>query len=190
MLHPIYDAPGLFEFTINNEMLIVNNMQEDFENIYDTYIVKLEKENELTLVIDDLGYKFQKYESSQSMKFQRLFFVVEPCHGFCPAFEMDIFSDGKVIFNGIEYTEIKGTKEYKLNSEIINEINDLLDVVKILDYPEDKSSNPPGSPRINMVVEYPNDLKISIVDGLFEGKYENIVKYFYFFERQLIKNSP
>ncbi|MDO6440462.1 DUF6438 domain-containing protein [Cyclobacterium sp. 1_MG-2023] len=190
MMHPIYEAPGLFEFTINDEMLIVKNTQEYFENIYDTCFVKLEKDNELTLAIDDVGYTFQKFESTQGMNFNRLYFEIEPCHGFCPVFQVEIFPDGTVNFNGIEYTEIEGPNEYNFNIEIINEINNLLEVVKIIDYPDDKFSNPPDSPRFNMGVEYPNGLKISIIDGLFEGKYENIIRYFYFFERQLIENSP
>ncbi|MDO6437485.1 DUF6438 domain-containing protein [Cyclobacterium sp. 1_MG-2023] len=190
MMHPIYDAPGLFEYTVKNEMLIVDNKDEYFEYDYDTCYVKLKKENELTLKFDDLDYQFQKYESKQKINFQKLYFEVEPCHGTCPIFEVYIFSDGTVKYNGKAYTEIEGEKSFKLNHRIIEEINDLLDVVKIVDYPEDKFSNPPGSPRFNMIVEYPNGLKISIIDGLFEGKYENIVRYFYFFERQLIENSP
>jgi len=189
MLHPIYDAPGLFEFTVNNDMLIVNNRDEDFINEYDTCLVKLKKENELTLIIDNVSYLFQKYESKQRMDFQNLYFEIEPCFGTCPVFEVNIFSDGTVNFNGIAYTEIEGKNDFKLNNQIIGEINDLLEIVKIVDYPEDKLSNPPDNPRFNMVVEYPNGLKISIVDGLFEGKYQSVIQYFYFFERQLVKNS-
>lgn len=188
MLHPISnDAPGLFEFTVNNDILIVNNRQLDVENTYDSCYIKLEKENELTLIIDDLAYQFQRYESAQSMVFQRLNFEVEPCHGTCPVFEVEIISDGTVNFNGKAYTEIIGSKVYKLDIEIINEINDLLEVVKIADYPEEKFSSPPGSPRFNLIVEYPNDLEISIIDGLFGGKYESIINYFYFFETQLLE---
>ncbi|WP_215226764.1 DUF6438 domain-containing protein [Echinicola shivajiensis] len=186
MMHPIYEAPGLFEFTYNNEMLIVKNMQEDFENIYDTCFVKLEKENEFTLIIDNDTSQFFKYIPLETRKFNKLFFEIEPCDGTCPVFEVEIFSDGKVIYNGKKYTEIIGLKEYKLDNEIINEINDLLEVIKIIDYPKDKSSRPLGSPRFNLLVEYPNEITISIKDGLFQGKYENIIKYFYFFERQLM----
>jgi hypothetical protein len=190
MMHPIYDAPGLFEYTVKNEMLIIDNKDEYFEYDYDTCYVKLKKEGELTLKIDDLEFQFQKYESKKRIDFQKLYFEVEPCHGTCPIFEVYIFSDGTVKYNGIAYTEIEGEKSFKLNSNIIKEINDLLEVVKIVDYPDEKLSSPAGNPRFNMIVEYPNGLKISIIDGLFEGKYENIVRYFYFFDRQLIKNSP
>ncbi|MBT0810912.1 hypothetical protein KIH41_06415 [Litoribacter ruber] len=190
MLHPIYDAPGMFEFTVNNEMLIVDNKDEYFEYSYDTCYIKLKKENELTLKIDDVDYQFLKYEPKQRMDFQKLYFEVEPCHGICPIFEVYIFSDGTVNYNGIAYTKIEGEKSFKLDNKIIDEINDLLEVAKIVDYPEEKLSSPAGNPRYNMVVEYPNGIEISIVDGLFVGKYDNIVKYFYFFERQLIKNSP
>ncbi|GAA0879992.1 hypothetical protein GCM10009119_29620 [Algoriphagus jejuensis] len=103
---------------------------------------------------------------------------------------MTISSDGTVNYNGIEYTEIKGEINFKLNTKIINEINDLLEIVKIVSYPEETLSSPADNLRFNMIVEYPNGLKISIIDGLFEGKYQNIIKYFYFFERQLIESSP
>ncbi|HLW08499.1 MAG TPA: DUF6438 domain-containing protein [Marinilabiliaceae bacterium] len=190
MLHPIYYVPGLFRFTVNNEMLIIDNKDEYFENDYDTCYVKLKKENELTLVVDDVGYQFQKYIPKQRKSFQKLHFEVEPCHGTCPIFEVDIFSDGTVNYSGIAYTEIEGEQNFKLSKKIIDEINDLLEIVEIVDYPKEELLSPAGNSRFNMVVEYPNDLKISIIDGLFEGKYENIVKYFYFFERQLIEKSP
>jgi hypothetical protein len=190
MLHPIYDAPGLFEFNIINENLIVNNKEEYFVNSYDTCSIKLVSENELILMVGDDTTEFLKYVSTEGRFFNRLFFEVEPCHGTCPVFEVEIFSDGTVKYNGKAYTEIKGLKEYKLNTVIINEVNDLLEIVNILEYPEEKLSNPAGFPRFNLVVEYDDDLSISIVDGLFEGKYINVIKYFYFFERQLMEKSP
>lgn len=190
MLHPVYEAAGLFKYTYINEMLIVDNKNEYFEIDNDTCYVKLKKENELILKHDNLDYQFQKYESNQRVDFQKLYFEAEPCDGTCPVFELSIFSDGTVKYNGIEFTKIEGEKSFKLNYDIIEEINDLLEIVKIKDYPDDKFSNPPGHSRFNMVVEYPNGLKISIIDGLFEGKYENIIKYFYFFERQLIEINP
>lgn len=190
MLHPVYEAAGLLKYTIINEMLIVDNKNEYFEIDNDTCYVKLKKENELILKHDNLDYQFQKYESNQRVDFQKLYFEAEPCDGTCPVFELSIFSDGTVKYNGIEFTKIEGEKSFKLNYDIIEEINDLLEIVKIKDYPDDKFSNPPGHSRFNMVVEYPNGLKISIIDGLFEGKYENIIKYFYFFERQLIEINP
>lgn len=190
MLHPIYDAPGLFEFTVNNDILIVDNKYEYFDYAYDTCFVKLKNKNELILIIDDVGYQFQKYESKKSIDFKKIYFEIEPCFGTCPVFEVTIYSDGEVNYKGIEYTEIRGEKNFKLNTKIINEINDLLEIVEIVSYPKETLSNPADNPRFNMVVEYPNGLKISIVDGLFEGKYQNIIKYFYFFERQLIENSP
>ena len=171
-------------------MLIIDNKDEYFENDYDTCYVKLKKENELTLVVDDVGYQFQKYIPEQRKSFQKLNFEVEPCHGTCPIFKVDIFSDGTVNYSGIAYTEIEGEQNFKLSKKIIGEINDLLEIVENVDYPKEELLSPAGNSRFNMVVEYPNDLKISIIDGLVEGKYENIVKYFYFFERQLIEKSP
>jgi len=55
----------------------------------------------MILIIDDVAYQFHRYESTQSKIFNRLHFEVEPCHGTCPIFEVEIFSDGAVNYNGI-----------------------------------------------------------------------------------------
>ncbi|GAA0879993.1 hypothetical protein GCM10009119_29630 [Algoriphagus jejuensis] len=67
MLHPIYDTPGMFEFTVDNNMLIVNNRDEYFEYGYDTCFLKLKKKSELILTIDDVDYRFQKHEPKKKV---------------------------------------------------------------------------------------------------------------------------
>ncbi|HVE57897.1 MAG TPA: DUF6438 domain-containing protein, partial [Pyrinomonadaceae bacterium] len=41
----------------------------------------------------------------------------------CPAYKLDIQPDGKVIFEGIDFTKIKGKAESRLSEEKMNQLN-------------------------------------------------------------------
>ncbi len=46
------------------------------------------------------------------------------CFGTCPVYELNVQPDGKVLFNGIDFTEIKGEVENNLNKEKIEQLVD------------------------------------------------------------------
>jgi len=48
------------------------------------------------------------------------------CHGTCPIYSLSLSPDGKVIFNGLKYTNIQGIKEVKVTQETYNKIADQL----------------------------------------------------------------
>lgn len=190
MLHPFYEVQGFFEYVINNEILIVKINEGYLQNVYDTGFLKLNDQNKLTLIFDNDTSTFEKYKSFRKGNFQKLTFKAGPCHGDCPVFNVEIFASGLVNFNGKAYTAKIGTQQYNISQDAIKEINDLLDIVEIRNYHKNDFSNFSGFSGFNLVVEYPDGSVISILDGLFEGKYENVIKYFYYIERELMKNSP
>ncbi|UCS94603.1 hypothetical protein KZP23_06170 [Echinicola marina] len=181
-IHPFTDAPGFFQYQIEEDTFEVIDPDTSWNNsdfkgkisIIDSITFSLERDKERLI--------YKKLSSdSPFKKFNRLFFETGYCDGKWPVFRMTLMQDGKLFYEGIANTKLKGNKELLISEDLLNQLNQFLNLINIDNYPDDKLSPPAGNPRINMLIEY-DDHIISIDDGLFEDKYYNILKYFFRFE--------
>ena len=51
-----------------------------------------------------------------------LYYGKTPCLGECPVFDMYIYNDGKVIYNGFQNVVLKGEHKFSISKNHINEI--------------------------------------------------------------------
>lgn len=58
-----------------------------------------------------------------------LYYGKTQCLGKCPVFDMYIFEDGKVIYEGLKNVELKGKHEFKLSFSEIKEIKQELETI-------------------------------------------------------------
>jgi Domain of unknown function (DUF6438) len=94
---------------------------------------------------------------SQSAKADKLFLKMErtPCYGTCPAYVLTIEPDGKILFEGKQYTEVKGKSENLLSqekkSQLITEI-EKADFFSFKDLYTEDSNNCPATATDNPTV--------------------------------------
>jgi len=58
-----------------------------------------------------------------------LYYGKTACLGKCPVFDMYIFEDGKVMYEGLKNVDLKGKHEFKLSSTEIKEIKQELETI-------------------------------------------------------------
>ncbi len=58
-----------------------------------------------------------------------LYYGKTECLGKCPVFDMYVFEDGKVIYEGLKNVDLKGKHEFKLSSAEIKDIKQELETI-------------------------------------------------------------
>lgn len=58
-----------------------------------------------------------------------LYYGKTQCLGKCPVFDMYVFEDGKVIYEGLKNVELKGKHEFKLSLSEIKQIKQELETI-------------------------------------------------------------
>ncbi len=183
--HPYYDTPGYFNYKLTRDSLtIFDKCISDDEENFSAQVLSVGEEK-LTLLYEKDTVNFTKINTTKPSIFKKVTFEAGMCFGTCPVFNVEINSDGNGVFNGLKYTKIKGLKKFTLNSKKVQEISQLLELVDIKNYPEDRFSPLPDDSMKNMTIEYENEEPIVIKGGLFGGQYYNVIKFFNQFETLL-----
>jgi len=68
------------------------------------------------------------------------------CYGTCPRFDVQVFADGLVVFNGQQYTEYVGIYRLPTNPELFQEILRLLDESNFQQFPSRVAASRSGEP--------------------------------------------
>jgi len=78
--------------------------------------------------VGNLSHQLGKYESELSITMKRM-----ACFDGCRVYNLEIQSNGKVIFEGIQYTKIKGKIRSKLSKQKINQLISEIDAAGFFD---------------------------------------------------------
>ncbi|HEX8566945.1 MAG TPA: DUF6438 domain-containing protein [Pyrinomonadaceae bacterium] len=93
------------------------------------------------------------------------------CYGTCPVYELNIQSDGKVLFNGIDYTETKGEVTGSLSNEKMKQLVSEIEKANFYSY-EDSYTNDLGSCSLIATDNPTVTLSVKL-----NGKEKNITHY-------------
>jgi hypothetical protein len=86
------------------------------------------------------------------------------CYGTCPAYKLEIYSDGKVKYEGHSFVKVIGTKTWYIDEIAIKKLNKLITDYGYLDMQKDENPNSftTDLPTITTSVEMMNGEKKTI----------------------------
>jgi len=96
--------------------------------------------------------------------FKKITLSRSSCYGTCPAYKLEIYSDGKVKYEGHSFVKVTGTKTWQIDEKAIKKLNKLITDYGYLNM--QKNENPDSFttdlPTITTFVEMMNGEKKTI----------------------------
>lgn len=78
-------------------------------------------------------YIYPKLTQPQSTEFKDVVISLERtgCYGTCPSYQLTVYGDGKVVYNGINHVKKKGLRRSRISQ---NQVMELVTEIKDIDY--------------------------------------------------------
>lgn len=186
MTHPYYDFPGFYQYTINNDTLVV--LGNEKTQFYKDSFLKLKSRNDkaFELIVENNTLHFSKVDPAKSVrKIKELTFESGFGEGRMPIFKLTLSHTGKAVYEGEDFSSVIGRKEYQLDTAFISQLNQLLHHIEIDLSTKNDLLPLPGSPRQDLHIKYMNGQNTTINRGLFDGLDYILVKVFWHFDTLL-----
>ena len=112
-----------------------------------------------------------------------LTFERTPCFGTCPAYTMQVFADGRVVYEGRRRVPMLGTKELKLPAAAVTDMLNQAKEARFEQFQDRYSQNTTDLPSTIIAVRQPGGQLKTVV--LEEGAPENVRQLFTYIGNQL-----
>ena len=100
-------------------------------------------------------------------------FAKGACHGTCPIYNMIIFSDGQVVYEGIRFSDLMGKHTKMLDEKTINDLMTECKNANLTQFPDKYESRIPDLPSSTMMYEYQDGTSKTI---FWREKADDVVK--------------
>jgi hypothetical protein len=129
-----------------------------------------------SFTIDTLTYKFGTFielnsKSQIKSDINSIEIKTSGCYGICPSFELKIFENGNMEFNGLMYTKFNGKAKSKLDLKKLTEIEELINYIEIKKLKDNYSVRWTDDQTINLKITFKDGTTKNIEDYGLRGTY-------------------